>query len=148
MACHGLSPRAKRSRSTRAHDSFDSRCPLSIASTTLRPSRKAPTITSSAALLSSSPAFTYRPSGQGYTTSRLSNRRLRHVSYSNCHFARSRPIDHAHHRAVGNMGTFSVRDSTRAKKRLAFSDQIATIRPASETPTIAPESLSNDSALQ
>src|ERR1035437_1491602 len=92
---HGLSPRARRSRSTRAHDSFDSRCPLSIANTTLRPSRKAPTITSSAALLSSSPAFTYRPSAQAYTTSRLSSRRLFHPAYSSCHFARSRSIDEA-----------------------------------------------------
>src|SRR6202035_535664 len=71
------------------------RCPLSIANTTLRPSRKAPTITSSAALLSSRPALTYRPSAQAYTTSRLSSRRLRHPSNSSCHFARSRSIDEA-----------------------------------------------------
>src|SRR5208337_657324 len=74
---------------------FDSRCPLSMASNTLRPFRKAPTITGSAALVSSSPAFTYRPSAQAYTTSELSSFRLRQASYSSCHFARSRSIEEA-----------------------------------------------------
>src|ERR1019366_4717962 len=46
-------------------------------------------------LLSSRPAFTYRPSAQAYTISRLSSRRLRHASNSSCHFARSRSIAHA-----------------------------------------------------
>ena len=55
---HGFNPRSRRSRSTRAQDSLDSRCPLSTASTTLRPSRSAPMTTNSAAFVSASPAFT------------------------------------------------------------------------------------------
>jgi transposase len=49
VACHGASPSLGRSRSTRAHDSLDSRYPLATTSTTLRPSFKAPMITNNAA---------------------------------------------------------------------------------------------------
>ena len=54
----------------RLQDSLLSRCPLSQANTTLRPSDKAPMITSNAARSFAIPAFTYKPSAHWYTTSR------------------------------------------------------------------------------
>src|ERR671923_904667 len=107
----GFSPRARRSRSTAPHDSFDSRWPLSTASTTLQPSVSAPISTNRAALVSSSPALTYKPSAQTYTTSRSSSRRRFHASYSSCHWAFKRASD------VGERGAASPSRPRRARSK-------------------------------
>ena len=78
-----------------AHDSFDSRCPLSIANTTLRPSRKVPRSPAARPCYPQEP-LSHRDRRPRRTLLReLSSRRLRHASNSSCHFARSRSIDDA-----------------------------------------------------
>ena len=77
----------------RLQDSLLSRCPLSQANTTLRPSDKAPMITSNAARSFAIPAFTYKPSAHWYTTSRPDRSCWTHSSYSNCQVDFSRWID-------------------------------------------------------
>src|SRR5215813_1829162 len=86
-------PRALSSRSTPNHDSLLSRSPASHASSTFCPSDSAPTITSSAALRSAIPAFTYSPSAHQYTSSSCDKSPCFHCSYSACHMPLSRCSD-------------------------------------------------------
>jgi hypothetical protein len=57
-------------------------------------------MTRSTALVSSSPALTYRPSAHTYTTFRSSNRRCFHASYASCQLVLSRLSEAADHGAA------------------------------------------------